>query len=93
MWHASVATLTPILVPEETMREFAQDALAGVGSAIDGEWYEFNDGVFYHLRRRLTADEQAIVGEPCDIRGTDEQQKRWRRMYRFLPTWMKQEID
>jgi hypothetical protein len=51
-------------------------ALDGVGSAELGEWSEWTSRAF-HLRRRLTPAEQLVVGPALDIRGTEEQVRRW----------------
>lgn len=49
--------------------------LEGVGSPDLGEWSEWT-GVAFHLRRRLTPDEQARVGDAVDLRGTAEARRR-----------------
>lgn len=46
-------------------------ALSGVGDARLGEWTEWT-GRAYHVRRRLTPDEQVEIGEVIDVRGTTE---------------------
>lgn len=51
--------------------------LAGVGDRVRGEWIEIGR-VAYHLRRRLSADENAIVGPAIDCRGlADEWERRF----------------
>lgn len=52
----------------------ARRALQGVGDARLGEWAE--PGEVFHLRRRLTPAEAALVGPLRDIRGTDEEMRR-----------------
>ena len=59
-------------------------ALAGVGDANLGQWQEWT-GFAFHVRRRLTAEEQAITGDAIDCRGTDEWQKRYDAMKDKLP--------
>jgi hypothetical protein len=78
----------------ETLREMALKALAGVGDSDLGEWEEWNDraGVF-HLRRRLSVDEQAQIGEAIDIRGTPEEAKRRSAVRPFLPPYLRERID
>jgi hypothetical protein len=68
------------------LRERAYNALESVGDASLGQWESWNEeaGVF-HLRRRLTNDEQARVGDVEDIRGTKEAEQRQRAMYKILP--------
>lgn len=54
----------------------AEHALNGVGDARLGEWRERGRGGVYHIRRRLSVDEESIVGGALDIRGTPEEQTR-----------------
>lgn len=64
------------------LRSAAYVALAGVGEGKDIlEW----TGYAFHLRRRLTAAEQAIVGDVVDCRGTDEWQRRFDAIKARLP--------
>jgi hypothetical protein len=69
-------------------RRCALDALKGVGDASLGQWEEWA-GRFYHVRRRLTAEEQASVGDALDIRGTPEAERRRAAVERFLPPHMR----
>jgi len=64
------------------------DALQGVGNKALGEWHEWT-GTYYHIRRRLTKDEQRKVGDPLDVRATEEGIKRAEAVQRFLPLHMK----
>ncbi len=66
------------------MRRLAIKALDGVGDATAGEWHEFT-GYAYHLRRRLTAEEAAISGDVCDLRGTPEATQRLEAIRAALP--------
>jgi len=84
VWHASTAPLGKLGLSESYLRERAHEALEGVGNASLGQWEEYS-GYAFHLRRRLTPEEQQAIGEIADIRGTPEQIKRWRRVRRFLP--------
>jgi hypothetical protein len=70
----------------EFVRHLAEKHLEGVGDASLGEWEEFNeDARVFHLKRRLSAKEQEVVGDAIDIRGTDEQEKRWLKVHPYLP--------
>lgn len=69
---------------EQFLRQCALEALAGVGDAGLGQWGECS-GYAYHLRRRLTAAEQAGIGGAKDIRGTPEAEKRYLAVRKFLP--------
>lgn len=64
----------------------ARLALNRVGDADLGEWEEWSEtsGVF-HLKRRLTEEEQSGVGDAIDIRGTSEAEERYTAMKRYLP--------
>jgi len=66
------------------LRQCALTALDGVGDASKGQWEEWTGNAF-HIRRRLTDQEQARVGDTLDIRGTDEQEQRWLAVRPFLP--------
>lgn len=72
VWHASVAAY-PIgaRVSARVLRRVAFTVLASVGDRAAGQWEELGD-VAFHLRRRLTAEEQASVGPAIDVRGTKE---------------------
>lgn len=54
-------------------------ALEGVGNADLGEWREFGQ-VAFHLRRRLSYEEEKIIGPALDIRGTKEAYRRWKAL-------------
>lgn len=60
---------------EATLRRFAERALGGVGDAALGEWSNWT-GKAFHLRRRLSAEEHAQVGDVVDVRGTEEGERR-----------------
>ena len=57
--------------------------LEGVGDAARGEWTEMHDAL--HLRRRLSAAEQARVGHVRDLRQTAEGWKRWNKARAHVP--------
>lgn len=68
----------------------AERALRGVGDAALGEWPETGANGVMHLRRRLTVEERVLAGrgrllEVRDIRGTPEEQRRFRRLAREAP--------
>ncbi len=83
MWHASIAPQGVVLA-EATLRRFAFAALAGVGDSKLGEYEEFS-GRAFHLRRRLSLAEQALVGDVVDVRGTPEAERRLRPVRHLLP--------
>lgn len=57
--------------------------LAGVGDRA----HEFEEwtGYGFHVRRRLTAEEQASIGEALDCRGTEEGWDRLNAVKHLLP--------
>lgn len=73
MWHASASS--PFKDPGQ-LYCCVLDALDGVGDQSQ-EWTEYSgDTNVYHLRRRLTPEEQEYVGPVLDIRGTPEELER-----------------
>jgi hypothetical protein len=75
VWHASVAgSLIKAVLESEAERQ-----LAGVGDAPLGEWREVGQKAV-HIRRRLTAREQRLVGPVMDIRRSDEAKMRAARL-------------
>lgn len=89
VWHASAAPdpRRPFYVNRESilcLRAAAEAALAGVGDAAAGEWREPTERA-YHLRRRLTAVEAALVGSVEDVRGTPEGDRRLDLIAPYLP--------
>lgn len=69
---------------EPTLRRMALSALSGVGDETLGQWEEMGKTAF-HLRRRLTPDEAAAVGEVVDVRGTPEGDRRRRPFAGLMP--------
>ena len=74
MWHASVASKTLSL---NEMERIAFAMLKGVGDQSLGEWRQQspaspNEGRFniVHIRRRLSMEEELLVGKAEDRRGT-----------------------
>lgn len=59
-------------------------ALKGVGDKATGEWHEWT-GYAYHVRRRLTPEEQERVGPVLDCRRTAEFDRRYPAAVRHLP--------
>ena len=59
-------------------------ALEGIGDATLGEYHEWS-GRAYHLRRRLSVDEAALIGPVVDVRGTPEAELRLRPVRHLLP--------
>ncbi len=70
----------------------ALDALRGVGDSDLGQWEEWS-GVAYHIRRRLSADEQCLVGDVIDVRGTPDADRRRAEVRQFLPAHMRNWIE
>lgn len=65
------------------MREQAMKILDGVGDESLGQWEERGASA-YHIKRRLTEEEQSSVGVACDIRGSQEADERLQRAWRWL---------
>ena len=62
----------------DVLRSHAMSALDGVGDRTLGEWEEWT-GRSYHIRRRLTAADQILVGPVVDIRADQSEVRR--RLY------------
>lgn len=71
VWHASVAPLPGHFLGERELRRLARRVIDGRGDPRRGEWEEMG-GKAFHLRRRLTAEEEGLVGPVVDVRGTEE---------------------
>jgi hypothetical protein len=69
------------------LRTRAFQVLDGVGDASRGQWEEGGLRAF-HVRRRVSVDEEATVGPAVDIRGTAEQRWRFAKVERYLPRGM-----
>jgi hypothetical protein len=67
----------------DELKRIAYRHLAGVGD-MSREWHEWT-GYAFHLRRRLTAAEQAAVGSAVDLRGTAEGRGRFDAIKASLP--------
>lgn len=65
------------------------DALHGVGDEALGQW-EGRGDVAYHIRRRLSTEEQELVGDVLDVRGTPEALRRYNLIRRYLPQGWKE---
>jgi hypothetical protein len=63
------------------------EALHGVGDAKLGEWVEPPDEwrTAYHIRRRLTPQEELVTGPVKDVRGTPEALERVEVVLRQCP--------
>jgi hypothetical protein len=74
-----------------TLERYARAALDGVGDAEAGEWTEAwqrgprPGNKAFHVRRRLTPEEAAQVGDVVDVRGTPEVDRRLAVVRRWLP--------
>jgi hypothetical protein len=68
----------------KALRELALSALEGVGDEVAGQWEEFT-GKAFHIRRRLTLEEQMPIGPAVDVRGTQEALNRINAVRIVLP--------
>ena len=59
------------MLGSKSLREIALRALEGVGDEVAGQWEEYT-GTAFHVRRRLTIEEQEPIGPAVDVRGTAE---------------------
>lgn len=84
VWHASVAPRGTYRIHPNYLRRTAHNALQGVGDSTLGEW-EKQGVVAFHLRRRLSAAETAIVGPAVDARNTRDGLLRAVRVLTALP--------
>lgn len=62
----------------------AREILEGFGDNVLGEWTESRP-IAFHLRRRLSMDEQQRVGEAIDCRNTDEGLQRLKKVETHIP--------
>src|SRR4051812_38469214 len=83
VWHASTAPTT-LPLSEAALKALSMKALDFVGDAARGQWLEWT-GRAYHVRRRLSAIEEARVGPVVDIRGTPDARRRLRGVMHLLP--------
>jgi hypothetical protein len=86
VWHASVSPIGNRPTPQNTARlfEVAKMALRDVGAATLGEWREVGEKAV-HLRRRLSLEEAAPIGEARDLRGSTEARRRLWRASQWMP--------
>jgi hypothetical protein len=68
---------------DEELRRAALRELDGVGDESLGQWFE-RGRLALHVRRRLSRDEQLLIGDVCDLRHTAEA---WRRL-REASEWL-----
>ena len=61
----------------------AMRELEGVGDESLGQWSE-RGRLAFHLRRRLSREEEQLVGKPVDVRHTAEAWRRLREASVFL---------
>jgi len=97
VWHASVAVLPGMgSLPEGTLRSIARTVLEGVGDASLGEWEEMGEKAF-HVRRRLTVEEEESVGPVRDIRALPEARQRLQAVALAQPavplSWLLEELE
>jgi hypothetical protein len=82
VWHVSVQDQVGGATRKD-LEDVALATLKGVGDASAGEWQEM-PGRTFHLRRRLSADEAALVGPVIDVRGTVEAVRRLDAVSRWV---------
>lgn len=82
MWHASAAPFGLAIAP--LLEGMALRALEGVGDADLGEWREWT-GRAFHIRRRLSRQEETVTGPVVDVRGTPEEASRRAAVQRVYP--------
>jgi hypothetical protein len=68
----------------EVLQRYAYKALEGAGDPDRGQWEEWT-GYAFHVRRRLTSEEETQVGPVLDIRGTAEAWRRTAAVRKYLP--------
>lgn len=70
VWHASASPLGGLPTRLKSLKALSLGALRGVGDSA----HEWHDGTprAYHVRRRLSPEEVAVVGAAVDLRGTQE---------------------
>jgi hypothetical protein len=83
VWHCSVAPYPKGTLPPTKLRKLALRQLEGVGDPTQ-QFHEWT-GYAWHVRRRLTPDEEKLVGPVVDCRGTDEWTKRLKAVRHVLP--------
>lgn len=83
MWHASFAPAPGLDLSRGSQFDIALDALKGVGDASLGEWRDVGDKAV-HVRRRLSVQEQAVIGAACDLRRSDVGVERLEKALRWL---------
>lgn len=85
--------MLPVWYPDKNLlRRGALDALKKVGDATLGQWEEWS-GTAYHVRRRLSPEEQQNVGNVLDVRGTDEAIRRHAAVKMYLPREWQNRIE
>lgn len=89
MWHAS-ASAHRHPIPVLDLERICYELLGACGDVLAGEWKE-SGGQAFHLRRRLSASEAALVGPVVDIRGTPEAERRMRPVASLVPGWLIEE--
>lgn len=83
VWHVSARQITGDWGGSFAL---ARHALRDVGDASRGEWEERTERTrILHLKRRLSASEDELVGPLRDIRGTDEERRRLHALVREAP--------
>lgn len=85
MWHVSTSLRPGVVLPDETMREIALNAIKGVGDEKRGPIADERGRLSYQVRRRLSvAEEATIPNGACDVRRTAEAERRWEKAQRWM---------
>jgi len=68
------------------MRAVCLRALRGVGDQTRGKIEDEREALSYQVRRRLSAEEEAMIpGGACDVRHSEEAVRRLNAAWRWLP--------
>lgn len=63
----------------------ALQALEGVGDKALGQWIESSRSKIVHVRRRISVDEESVIGPAIDIRGSKEESDRFWALFKDAP--------
>ena len=83
VWHVSTAWQR-LFYTKSQLLTFAYQELVGVGDCDRGEWVEYGHSAV-HIRRRLSAEEEPLVGPVIDIRRTPEAATRLWAVAKMVP--------
>jgi hypothetical protein len=90
VWHVSTSLRPGLVLPDEAMRAVCLRALRGVGDQTRGKIEDEREKLSYQVRRRLSEQEEALIpGGACDLRRSEEANRRLRAAWRWLPLIMR----